>query len=186
MPEFYLPSLLDRLQDDHPRSSGERSGRQGISLADYRRMVVRDLDRLLNHASYFNRPLDPAVGSGPQPAAMPMAADYPLVAESVLNYGLEIPAGTVITGDIFEQVKDNIRKAIECFEPRVTNVRIEAAGTAEWEASRAASPGKSDPGKYSILIVTELIADPFPVSLHLRTELDLISGKCQLPEAVAE
>ena len=138
-------------------------------------MVKRDLERLLNHAAYFNRPVDR------DPARRPpvSAADFPLVSESVLNYGLEIPAGIVFTADIVRQVKKNIQEAIECFEPRVANVRVEK------EADAAAGERVSLPGKYSIVIVTELMAEPFPESLNLRTELDLISGRCERQESAA-
>ena len=169
----YLPSLLDRLQDDNPSATAEYSGHQAITIDDYRRIVKRDLERLLNHDAYFNRPAEH------DPARRPPVSgeDYPLVAESVLNYGLEIPAGIIFTADIVRQVKKNIQEAIECFEPRVTKVLVEK------ELDPAAGTNASLPGKYSIVIVTELIAEPFPERLNLRTELDLISGRCERPES---
>ena len=43
-----LPSLLDRLLDDHPHQSMEASSQRGCSLADYKASIVRDLEVLVN------------------------------------------------------------------------------------------------------------------------------------------
>ena len=43
-----LPSLLDRLLDDHPHQSMEASAQRLCSLADYKASIVRDLEVLVN------------------------------------------------------------------------------------------------------------------------------------------
>lgn len=43
-----LPSLLDRLLDDHPHQSMEASSQRLCSLVDYKASIVRDLEVLVN------------------------------------------------------------------------------------------------------------------------------------------
>ena len=81
--ERLQPSLLDRLTDDEPSSKAESRERRVMSLRQLRYAVLRDLSWLLNSAS---RPLDDEI------------TQFPLVARSVINYGLPDLTGLTTSG----------------------------------------------------------------------------------------
>lgn len=180
MPNSFLPSLLDRLRTESPRVVAGSSFSHGIGIADYRQMVIRDLTNLLNHSSFFISGGETVPANGASHARFSSQL-FPTVAESVLNYGVDLPSGMLISGNLIETLRRNIREAIECFEPRLRNVRVQFSKTSSEEGSETSE--KRDWGKLWFLIEADLIAEPFPVAIQLKTELDLISGECAIPEA---
>jgi type VI secretion system protein ImpF len=153
-----LPALLDRLTDDGP---GEGDGRRdrGMSLRDYRRAVLRDLTWLLNANS---------------PPPFENIHEYPLVARSVLNFGMSELAGltaSTLSPDVLEKL---VRDAIRNFEPRVnpSSLTVRAIDAADETSGNV----------IHLEIKGEIFAEPIPEALYVKTEIDLESGHCRLKE----
>jgi type VI secretion system protein ImpF len=200
----YLPSLLDRLTDDDPinnsirmqqekiqslekslagllskpaaagpESEDSRRQRQQLqqqldqvraqlsvlttsvsSLKEIRACVKRDLDWLLNASQY----------------APPEDLDgYPDVASSVLNYGMPDLTGKTVSGFDQRQLERLLKQVIVNFEPRIIRntltVRVITDKTL------------FDHNALAFEIEGELLAEPQPLHLHLRTEFELEDGK---------
>jgi type VI secretion system protein ImpF len=157
--EHLQPSLLDRLADDDPQSKVESRDQRVLSLRRLRECVLRDLSWLLNSSS-----LPPETES----------TEYPLVAHSVINYGIPDLSGQSSSGADVEALGRVIRQAIWDFEPRIlrNSVRVRAV----------AQDPLSDHNTLLFEIEGELWAEPVPLHLYLRTEIDLESGNVALVE----
>ena len=161
MPQERLqPSLLDRLTDDEPDKQQESRERRVLSLRKLRQCVQRDLAWLLNTGN-MGQDLE----------------DYPLVARSVLNYGLPDLAGIPSSGLEAGQLERMLRQIIQDFEPRIlrNTVKIRAALNAE-QMSRNA---------LTFEIEGDLWAQPLPEHLFLKTEVDLETGHIALQDTAA-
>ncbi len=157
--ERLQPSLLDRLTDDEPGQQKEPRERRILSFRQLKESVLRDLGFLLNTCSLqTTEDLDA----------------YPLVACSVLNYGVRNLAGTHLTSANAAVVEKNIRKAIEDFEPRILHDSITVQVVLTDDVSRNA---------VHIKIEGELWAQPLPVHLYLWTEVDVESGNVSVVES---
>jgi len=155
------PALLDRLQDDHPESQQlEPKERRVLSRNQLREAVLRDLSWLLN----ASRP----------PDADGLSA-YPEVEHSVINYGMPCYSGeTVSTLDIVG-LERAVREALELFEPRIIpgSLRVqtlEQENMLDWH------------NVVSLRIEARLWAQPVPLDLLLRTDVDLETGQVELKE----
>jgi len=104
-----LPSVLDRLLDDAPdQLSGQE--RSLFELAAFRRSLARDLESLLNTRLM---PEDE------------LAASYPRAGASMLRYGIPDLSGiSLLNPDDRELLREQLRRAIEVHEPRLSRVRI--------------------------------------------------------------
>lgn len=154
--ERLQPSLLDRLTDHEP---GERSESRAARVIDVRRLreiIRRDLSWLLN-TSDMGSMLDTGA--------------YPHTARSVLNYGLPEVAGGYSTADGIKRIQKTIRTTIERFEPRIN------PGTLEVVQRSSGSRGGA-----TILfdIVADMWAEPMPLELYLRSEIDVTTGHVEL------
>lgn len=103
------PSVLDRLLDDHPdRPLLEVTSYLG--LIEFKAAIARDLEVLLNTRAMF---VDDWGG------------EYPLAAQSILNFGIPDLSGlSLLNPDHHEVLCENVRRAIECHEPRLSRVRV--------------------------------------------------------------
>ena len=150
------PALLDRLQDDGPRSQAWRN----MSVHQLREAVMRDLTWLFNSTS-----LD----------SIQNLDAYPQVVNSVVNFGMPDLSGCV-TGDVdISEYAKRIRQAILDFEPRLTrkSVRVRPEARADGERSNS----------LAFEIEAELWAEPVPIHLYLRTRLDMESGEVEVRES---
>jgi type VI secretion system protein ImpF len=149
------PALLDRLIRDDPDAA------RVISKAELRQAVLRDLSWLFN-------------ATQPHPE---WSQTSPALAGTVLNYGLPPLAGRQLSKLDVSQLERTIADTIRRFEPRILPdtlvVRalepasvLEAHNTIEFE------------------IRGQLWAQPVPLEILLRTELDLESGLAEVREAV--
>lgn len=86
----YLPSLLDRLQDDAPHARHESPAAYAPNGEGMRRIIRRDLASLLN-ATNLDGELD--------------AGRYPQAAASVVNYGLPPLSGSYLSDRNWETVE---------------------------------------------------------------------------------
>jgi type VI secretion system protein ImpF len=157
--EKLFPSLLDRLTDDDPAHQIESRERRVFSLSKLRAAVLRDLAWLLNTTHL---------------AATEDLEDTPLVAGSVINYGIPDLTGKSVSGLGVVDLQRAIRQAILNFEPRILADTLEVRGRADEDAG----PNHS----LTFEIEGELWARPIPERLFLRTELDLETGSVAISE----
>ena len=158
--ERLQPALLDRLQDDSPENQHlEVIDRRYLNLAQLRAAVLRDLSWLLN----ASRPPD-SDGIGA----------YPEAERSVINYGMPSLSGATVSSLNVAELSRTIRATIECFEPRIVpgSLVVEAMGEGK----------KLEGNQLSLRIEARLSAEPVPLELLFRTDLDLETGQVDLKE----
>lgn len=161
MPQERLqPSLLDRLTDDAPARTDESREARVISAQRLRECVIRDLSWLLNCTHR---------GAGLLPDAAPRVAD------SVLNYGVPDFTGVARSGLDASRLERELRTAILAFEPRLIadtlRVQVRVDG------------GRMDGRALVFDIQSEMWAQPIPLNLYLKTEVDLETGRIDVSEA---
>lgn len=158
--ERLQPALLDRLTDDEPERRQEPPEARVINGARLRAGVLRDFRWLLNAVRPGDRELPPG---------------HRYAAESVLGFGL--PPMTGETSSTLDAValQQSIRQAILRFEPRVLpdTLEVEVIG----------SPGRLETHNViGVEIRGRLWAQPVPLEILLRTEVDLENGTCEVRE----
>lgn len=157
--ERLQPSLLDRLIDENRHEAAESRDARVITAAKLRECVIRDLSWLFNCTRHWT---DEAL------------ENYPHVAESVLNYGIPDLAGTLLEGLDVSVLQSRIHAAIIAFEPRLLAAGLQV--TAQIKGRRM------DHTALSFVIESEMWAQPIPLSLYLRTEVDMETGRFSLVE----
>ncbi|MFO1320967.1 MAG: type VI secretion system baseplate subunit TssE [Burkholderiales bacterium] len=157
--ERLQPSLLDRLTDDEPEVDRESRDKRVLSMRRLRECVLRDLSWLLNATR-----LD----------VLEDLEDYPLVARSVVNYGMPDVAGLTASGLDVIALERAVREAIIDFEPRIlaSTVKVTARSRPELMAHNT----------LAFDIEGELWAQPVPLRVYLKTELDLEIGEVKVSE----
>jgi type VI secretion system protein ImpF len=160
--ERLQPSLLDRLTDDEPGKQKESREQRVLSLRKLRECVIRDLAWLMN-----------CVNLG----EIQDLEKYPYAARSVINYGMPDLTGHTISSVDIPTIEAMLRQAIWDFEPRIlkNTVRI-IAEVNEDEMSQ---------NTVTFEIEGELWAQPVPVHLYLKTELDLEDGHISVMDQAA-
>lgn len=159
MAERLQPSLLDRLTDNEPEQKTETVDRREFTPEYLRQSVRRDLAWLFNTVNLVTtQDLDP----------------YPEVANSVLNYGVGDLTGKSVSSIDVGAAERMLRDAILTYEPRLLrkSVRVELVGDREQV-------------RYNQLcfnIHAQLWAEPLPLRLMLRTELNLETGDASVSE----
>jgi type VI secretion system protein ImpF len=154
-----FPSLLDRLTDREPSKVLETSAAHTVTEQALRRLVRRDLTWLFNTTNLGER-LD--------------STRHPESSRSVLNFGIPDLTGHTLGSVDVTQLERSVCEALLRFEPRLhaESLRVSVLkGT-----SRAGSPA------LLFDIQGELWATPLPLGLHLRTEVDLESGRVAIEE----
>lgn len=158
-PERASPSLLDRLTDDEPAERREAEHKRFASNKQLRENVVRDLGWLLNSVRL---------------ATVQDLAAYPHVARSVLNFGLPDLAGRTASSIDAPELQQQLRQAILDYEPRLLPHSVEVQVTT-----------LADQHNHNCLqlrISADLSAQPVPLALRLRTEIDLENGEVSIAE----
>ena len=155
--ERLQPSLLDRLTDDDPDKLNETREQRVLSLNKLRGCVLRDLAWLLNTGKL---------------EAVQNLEDYPLVAHSVINYGIPDLTGTTVSSANTFDIEQQVKQAIWDFEPRILHdsVRIKLS----------ISEQQMNHNAMAFDIEGDLWAQPLPLRLYLRTELDLETGSMEI------
>ena len=158
--ERLQPSLLDRLTDDEPDHPQESRDKRVLSMLRLRECVLRDLAWLLNAS------------------CMPISEDierYSFAARSVVNYGLPSLAGMMAHGLDAIALEQTLRQVLVDFEPRILrdSLRVRVDLTGEHMSRNA----------LTFEIEGELWAQPLPLQLYLKTEIDLESGQVKIEEA---
>ncbi len=155
------PALLDRLQDDQPDNQQvEPKERRVLTRAQLRDAVLRDLSWLLNAT---------------RPPESDGIADYPEVERSVINYGMPCFSGETLSTLDIGGLERSVREALEIFEPRILpgSLRVHAL---EQENLLDCH------NVLSLKIEARLWAQPVPLDLLLRTDVDLETGQVELKE----
>ncbi|MBV5275299.1 MAG: type VI secretion system baseplate subunit TssE [Lamprocystis purpurea] len=151
--ERLQPSLLDRLTDLEPEKTQESREQRVFGQTRLREAVLRDLGWLLNTTNL---------------AAGQTLDAYPQVSNSVLNFGMPDLSGMTLSGTDAGALERTLRQAIIDFEPRILRhtlkVRLEVN---EQQMSHNAM---------TFLIEGDLWAQPVPLRLYLKTEIDLDIG----------
>jgi len=158
--ERLQPSLLDRLADDEPEKSSEPPQKRVLTLQQLRESVIRDLDFLLNtDCLETTEDLDA----------------FPHVASSVVNYGVRGLSGAHTSTADIAAIERNLKKAITTFEPRILRDSV----------SVRVVLGEDEMNRHvmSLEIEGELWAQPLPLHLYLKTEVDLERGTVVVQES---
>jgi type VI secretion system protein ImpF len=157
--ERLQPSLLDRLTDNDPEKKQESRDTRVLSPSKLRDCVRRDLAWLLNTTHV---------------QATQALDDYPLVAHSVLNFGMPDLAGRTTSGVDTSVLEQSIRRAILDFEPRLVAKSLRVKLFVEER--------QMNHNAMSFDIEAELWAQPLPLRLFLRTAVDLESGTVEVTD----
>jgi type VI secretion system protein ImpF len=157
--EKLQPSLLDRLTDDEPDKKQESRDKRILSPSRLRESVRRDLTWLFNTVNL---------------AATDELEDYPEVQRSTLNYGLPDLAGRTASSVDKPALERLLRRAIWEFEPRLNKGTVKVRLVADYE--------QMNHNAMCFTIEAELWAQPLPLRLFLRTELDLENGEVRVSE----
>ena len=158
--ERLQPSLLDRLADDEPAKKEESREKRVISATRLRDCVARDISWLLN---CVNLRIDEQL------------VDYPDVARSVINFGIPDLTGSALTGVDAKVLQRQLKEAILAFEPRLTPSTLRVTVHTD--------PKRMDHQSLMFNIESEMWAQPIPLNLYLKTEVDLETGKFNVSES---
>jgi type VI secretion system protein ImpF len=153
------PSLLDRLTDDEPQSQLESRDKRVMSLRKLREAVIRDLAWLLNTSDF---------------ASVEDLADYPLVSQSTINYGMPALAGRSASSIDAGSLERLLKQAIINFEPRILR------GTLKVKVVTADDQFNHNALNFDI--EGELWAQPVPLHLLLKAQVDLETGDIKVSE----
>src|SRR5258708_20171399 len=151
--ERLQPSLLDRLTDEEPDARQESRDKRVLSPARLRECVRRDLTWLLNTTNL---------------ASLQNLADYPEVAQSLINFGMPDLARHTAASIDLRALERLLSKVIWDFEPRPLKNSVKIT-LLNYEQKMNHNPMCFD-------IEAELWAQPLPLRLFLRTEIDLENG----------
>ncbi len=153
------PSLLDRLTDEAPGEMAEARSARPIDARRLREILQRDLAWLLNTCNLEDQ-ID--------------AEAFPEAAASVLNYGVTDVAGTFSVQDRAVMIRDAIRRSVTLFEPRIDASTLNVVLRSEEHARETV---------ISFDIRADMWAQPLPLNLYLRSEVDLTTGALTLETA---
>jgi type VI secretion system protein ImpF len=153
------PSLLDRLTDDEPDKQVESREKRVLSPEKLRESVRRDQTWLFNTVHL---------------AAVEDLSEHPYVQDSVLNFGVPDVAGRTVSTIDRPALEAQLLRAIKRFEPRLlpNSIRVKLIVDPELAGHNA----------MAFSIQAELWAQPLPIRLYLRTQIDLESGDARVSE----
>lgn len=115
----FVPSILDRLLDDNPKNGADAGDTKRVNIFLFKASLARDLECLLNTRCID---LDEAITS------------YPLAKNSVIAYGIQdLSSLSLLDPTHSALLRDQIRKTIERFEPRLTRIRVTLDATRDHE-----------------------------------------------------
>jgi len=157
--ERLQPSLLDRLTDEAPEHITESREQRVLSLRQLRQSVLRDLSWLLNTTAM---------------EAMVDLAEVPYAARSVINYGTPALSGSHLTSADLPVIEKKIKQAIIDFEPRIlpNSLKLELIASDQQMNHKA----------MCFKIEGDLWAQPLPIHLYIRSDLDLETGEVSVKD----
>ena len=158
--ERLQPALLDRLTDDAPDARAEARESRVMTKRQLRMAVLRDLAWLFNTTR-----LESEVDLSGVPSAR----------RSVINYGLPALSGRSATSLDVADLERDIQQCIVDFEPRIlpASLRVKAL----------LQPDQLDHHNViGVEIRGHLWAEPVPLELLIRTEIDLETGRVEIAD----
>lgn len=158
--ERLQPSLLDRLTDEEPDKKKEARSQRVLSLKKLRESIKRDLAWLLNAANL---------------ASTEDLEAYPEVAHSVLNYGMPDLAGHTVADLDITQMERLLQQVIVDFEPRILKNTVKVRLVVDEQ--------KMSHNAVIFEIEGQLWAQPTPLQIFLKTELDLEIGDVKVSDS---
>ena len=158
--ERLQPALLDRLTDDEPDKRVEGPDKRVLSKTQLRQAVLRDLAWLFN-TTCLESDED--------------LSGTPLVQKSALNYGMPALAGETASSLDPTALEQAVRDAILAYEPRILpdSLRVRTI-VSETQLDQH--------NVISVQIEGFLWAQPVPLELLLRTEVDLETGRVEITD----
>lgn len=106
----FVPSILDRLLDDESKNGSDSVDAARVNIFLFKAALARDLERLLN-----TRCID----------LDGLIEQYPLAQNSVIAYGIQdLSSLSLLNPEHCAMLRDQIRKTIERFEPRLARIRV--------------------------------------------------------------
>ena len=151
--ERLQPSLLDRLTDDEPHAKQESRDRRVLSPARLRECVRRDLTWLFNTTNL---------------ASVQDLDSEPEVPRSVVNYGMPDMAGHTASSINVPEIERLLSQVIWDFEPRLVKNTVRVRLVVDEK--------RMNHNAVCFDIEAELWAQPLPLRLFLRTDIDLENG----------
>ena len=158
--ERLQPALLDRLTDEEPQNQQEPRERRVFSKGRLRQAVLRDLAFLFN-ATRLERDTE--------------MAHVPYARRSVINFGLPALSGQSASALDVHDLERNLRQAILDFEPRILAETLEVKAMVNLDEL-------DHHNVIGIQIQGQLWAQPIPLELLVRTEIDLETGKVEISD----
>jgi type VI secretion system protein ImpF len=154
------PSLLDRLTDLHPERQRETTDDIAVNETQLREQVRRDLSWLFNTTQL-------AAGTDLTP--------YPQVQSSILNFGIVDLTGQLLSSIKPDHLAKSVRAALLHYEPRLLPDSLQISVTL----------GKNAFGTAALVVEVkaDLHSDPLPLALHVRTEIDVETGRVTVGDA---
>ena len=155
------PSLLDRLTDHAPglRADGQGDNEAILNFSQLRSAVIRDLGWLLNTTNH---------------AADEDLSATPEVACSVLNFGIPDLTGRTLSQFADREIEALVRESLLRFEPRLDSRTL--------RVTLSAPLARQEFRNLGLLIEADLWAQPLPLHLYFKTEINLDTGHARLSE----
>ena len=158
--ERLQPALLDRLTDEQPDQKVEPREQRVMSKSRLRQAVLRDLGWLLN-AIRLEAEVD--------------LSALPFARQSVINFGLPSLSGRLASSLEVTDLERAIKQAILDFEPRILPATLRVTALVELTEL-------DHHNVIGIEIQGQLWAQPVPLEMLIRTEIDLETGKAKLAD----
>ena len=158
--ERLQPALLDRLTDEEPDKQQEARENRVLSKSRLRQAVLRDLAWLFN-ATRLEASTD--------------LSAVPYVRRSVINYGLPALSGKAASSLDVSELERAIREAILDFEPRILPATLNVRAL-------LVADQLDHHNVIGVEIRGQLWAQPVPLELLVRTEIDLETGKVEVAD----
>ncbi len=147
------PALLERLTDNHPEDGKESRRDRVIDGEKLKELVTRDLEWLFNTTNM---------------QASEDLGEWPELPSSVINFGIPDLTGRSAKGLDVIGLERALRKAILAFEPRLIPASVRCVLSSD--------PNRSAGNIMSLSLEGLIWADPMPIELFLKTDLDLEDG----------
>ncbi len=159
----HLPTLIDRLLDDAPHRASEKPEEYAANGARMREIVLRDLMLLFN-ATNLSDHIDARV--------------HPLVAASVVNYGMPALSGSYIADRDWNRMENAIREAIVRFEPRLIPASLMILPLGDNDRRNGDNACHFNVLTFEIRGLIRL--SPYPLEFRAQSALDLETSKVSL------
>ena len=168
MPDQLQASLLDRLTDHAPSVREEPLDARVTTWRGLKQAVLRDLTWLFNATRLELR------GD---------MTGFPEVQQSVINYGLPTFSGLTVSTLDLSELEATLQRGIALFEPRLLASTLQV--TARLKAFREDARATDDLECHNVITIElrgQLRAQPVPIDLLVRAEIDLETGGIEIKD----